>query len=108
MNPTTEQRAAERAAAVARELERRCAAGDPAELDLLEDVCELEAHPDGALILVLEVRGPHVALVLGRGAPHVEVWWGGSSAEAPVQLDAAAVQAFLATWWAPASAASMS
>ncbi len=88
-----------RAREVATDLERRLGSGNPAELDLLRDVCEVDAHADGALVLVLEANGPHVALVLGRGMPHVEVWWGGDSAATEVALNGADVEQFVETWW---------
>jgi hypothetical protein len=88
-----------RAREVAAEIEIGLMRGDPGEFDLLEDLVELDAHADGALGLVLDTRGPHVALVLGRGLPHVEVWWGGVSATSEVRLDPVAVEAFITTWW---------
>ncbi len=103
MEASTERLAAERADEVALEMEQRLASGDPAEIDLLSEVCELDAHEDGALSIVLDVSGPHVGLVLGRGDPHVEVWWGGSVARKTVALDDVAVARFVATWWHPDS-----
>lgn len=88
-----------RAREVAAKIELDLVTGDPGEFDLLEDLVELDAHADGALSLVFDARGPHVALVLGRGLPHVEVWWGGVSATSQVRLDPVAVEAFITTWW---------
>ena len=99
---STLARAQQHAARAARDLEQRLASGDPADLDLLSEACELDAHADGALSIVLDVRGPYVALVLGRRDPHVEVWWGGSVAREAVELDPAAVARFVTTWWGPA------
>lgn len=104
MNGSTASRAAEHARKVARDLERKLPAMDPAALHMLDDVSELEAHSDGSLSVVLDVRGPYVALVLGQERPHVEVWWGGSSAREPVTLDAGAVERFVRTWWSPPAA----
>ena len=86
------------ASSVADQLMARLPDGDLRALDLLEDLVELDSHEDGAMGLVLDVRGPHVSLVLGRGRPHVEVWWGGVSATVEVPLSADAVDAFLRTW----------
>ncbi len=107
MESLTAARAQQHANSVARKLEQRLTTGDPADLDLIVDVHDLEAHRDGALSIVLDVQGPYVALVLGRERPHIEVWWGGSEARADIALNAADVATFVETWWRPLIAASM-
>lgn len=78
-------------------LTARLQSRDPSDLNLLAEIAELDWHDDGAVGLVLEPWGPHVALVLGRGAPHVEVWWGGVRASVDLDLDRDAVTSFLAS-----------
>jgi hypothetical protein len=99
MGRSTLELAHARAREVATDLERRLGSGNPSDLDLLKDVWEVDAHADGALVLVLEANGPHVSLVLGRGLPHVEVWWGGDIAASEVSLNGADVDQFMETWW---------
>jgi hypothetical protein len=101
MSASRAERAVAHAVDVARGLEKHLEHRDPADIDLLTEACEIAAHPDGALGIVLDVRGPHVALVLGRGAPFVEVWWGGAVAREAVALDRAAAARFVDTWWRP-------
>jgi hypothetical protein len=98
---STQELAAAHAWDAARRIEKRLASRDPAELDLLTEACEVDAHPDGSLGIVLDVRGPHVALILGRGEPFVEVWWGGAVGSEAVDLNHEAVARFVATWWRP-------
>lgn len=98
MTPSSRYRQAH---ALAREtgsmLTARLKSGDPSDLDLLAEIAELDWHDDGSVGLVLDPWGPHVALVLGRGAPHVEVWWGGVRASVELDLDRDAVTSFLAS-----------
>ena len=101
MHTRNQNHAQNHAVAVAEMLEQRLSTGDPADFDMLEDVLELKATTEGALIVVLTTGGPHVELVLGQGSPRIEVWWGGSHGTTHVNLDENAVEAFVETWWRP-------
>jgi len=107
MHTSTKNHAQNHAAAVAETLEQRLAAGDPADFDMIEDILELKATTEGALIVVLTTGGPHVELVLDYGSPRIEVWWGGSHGTAHVNLDEQAVEAFVETWWRPTMEAAL-
>jgi hypothetical protein len=99
MQAPTTNHAQAHAVAVAEMLESNLPGGDPAELDMLDQVLELKANTEETLFVVLTTGGPHVELVLGDGSPRIEVWWGGSHGTAHVNLDDAAVEAFVGTWW---------
>ena len=107
MHTRNQTHAQTHAAAVAAILEQRLVTGDPAEFDMLEEILELKATTEGALIVVLTTGGPHVELVLGQGSPRIEVWWGGSHATTHVNLDERAVEAFVETWWRPTMEAAL-
>ena len=96
---------------LATSLEETLAPGAVVEDDILEDflegILEMVADTHGALRIVLTLGGPRAELVLGDGAPRVEVWWGIDHNTISANIDEGFVDDFLETWWRPTMEAAL-
>lgn len=112
---TTKNQARDYALRVAASLEERLAPGAVEDDDILEDdredflddILEMVADTHGALRLVLTLGGPRAELVLGDGAPRIEVSWGRDRHACQANIDEGFVADFLATWWRPTMEAAL-
>jgi hypothetical protein len=95
------------ALAWAEQLEEALAPGSVKDYEVLDDALELIADTRRVLRVVLSTGGPHTELVLGDGAPRIEVWWGGDHFKCVADLDSDFVDDFVATWWRPALEAAL-
>lgn len=112
---TTKNQARDYALEMAGSLEERLATGtveddgileDDRE-DFLDDILEMVADTHGALRVVLTLGGPRAELVLGDGAPRIEVSWGRDRHACQANIDEGFVADFLETWWRPTMEAAL-
>ena len=92
---------------LATSLEETLAPGAVEDDDFLEGILEMVADTHGALRIVLTLGGPRAELVLGDGAPRVEVWWGSDHYARSANIDEDFVDDFLETWWRPTMQAAL-
>ena len=110
-----ENQARDYALRLAASLEERLASGafedddllDEEPGDFLDDILEMVADTHGALHLVLTLGGPRAELVLGDGAPRIEVSWGRDRHACQANIDEDFVAEFLDTWWRPTMEAAL-
>lgn len=106
---SSENQARDYALRLAASLEERLASGAVEDDDLLDeepggfldDILEMVADTHGGLRVVLTLGGPRAELVLGDGAPRIEVSWGRDRHACQANIDEDFVADFLDTWWRP-------
>lgn len=104
---TTRNDALDYALRLAASLEETLTPGDVEDEEFLEGILEMVADTHGALRVVLTLGGPRAELVLGDGAPRVEVWWGADHHACSANIDEGFVDDFLDTWWRPTMEAAL-
>jgi hypothetical protein len=104
---TSDDQARAYAVEMAEMLEQQLAPGAVEDFDVLENVLEFIADTRNVLRVVLTTGGPHAELVLGDGAPRIEVWWGGAHHSCWANIDENFVDDFVATWWRPTMEAAL-
>jgi hypothetical protein len=104
---TNQNQARDYALALATSLEQRVAPGADEPFDVPEDVLEFIADTQNVLRLVLTLGGPRAELVLGDGAPRVEVWWGGNHHTCSTNINETLVEELIETWWRPTMEAAL-